>query len=219
LGVTYIMAYAVPMATTDDGLRERKKRQTRESISATATELFARRGFEHTTIAEVAREAGVAKMTVTNYFALKEDLVFDRRAEIVDRLASAVRTRDTRRSLLDAVRDAFDRGLDERDPTFGFLGPRFAEMVGASPALLASERSMLDAQEQALADELARGPGDVEMALAAAALASVFRVLYYEGRRRMLAGESTDETVAALRRLADEGFDRLTAALPPALVS
>ena len=92
-------------------------------------------------------------------------------------------------------------------------------MVGASAALIASERSMLTAQEQALAAELARGPGDVEMELAAAAMASVFRVLYYEGRRRMLAGESTDETVVALRRLAGDAFDRLAAALPPALVS
>lgn len=210
------------MATTEDGLRERKKRQTRAAISATATELFARQGFEQTTIAEVAREAGVAKMTVTNYFALKEDLVFDRRAEIVARLAAAVRTRETgpsARPVLDAIRVTFDHGLDDRDPTYGFLGPRFAEMVRDSPALTASERSMLNAQEQALAAELARGPGDVEMELAAAALASVFRVLYYEGRRRMLDGEPTDETVAALRRLAQDGFDRIAAALPPALVS
>jgi AcrR family transcriptional regulator len=207
------------MAMTEGGLRERKKRQTRDAISATATELFARQGFEQTTIADVAREAGVAKMTVTNYFALKEDLVFDLRAEIVDRLAAAVRTRAPDRSVLDAIRAAFDRGLDDRDPTFGFLGPRFAEMVGSSPALIASERSMLNEQEQVLSAELARGPGDVEMELAAAALASVFRVLYYEGRRRMLDGEPTDKTVAALRRLAREAFDRVAAALPPALLS
>jgi AcrR family transcriptional regulator len=216
------MLYGVPMATTSDGLRERKKRQTRDAISQSATELFARQGFERTTIADVAREAGVAKMTVTNYFALKEDLVFDLRAEIVDRLAAAVRTRDVAqpaRSVLDAIRAAFNQGLDDRDPTFGFVGPRFAEMVRLSPALIASERSMLNEQEQALAAELARGPGDVEMELAAAALASVFRVLYYEGRRRMLDGEPTDETVAALRQLAADGFDRVAAALPPALVS
>jgi hypothetical protein len=109
--------------------------------------------------------------------------------------------------------------LDERDPTYGFLGPRFAEMVRSSPALIASERSMFSDQERALGAELARGPGDVETELAAAALASVFRVLYYEGRRRMLDGEPTEATVAALRRLASDWFDRLAAALPPALVS
>ena len=93
------------MATTDGGLRERKKRQTRDAISRTATELFARQGFEQTTIADVAREAGVAKMTVTNYFALKEDLVFDLRAEIVDRLAAAVRTREAAHPPVRARRD------------------------------------------------------------------------------------------------------------------
>ena len=102
-----------------------------------------------------------------------------------------------------------EQGLRERNPTFGFIGPRFAEMVLASPALLASERSMFDAQEQALASALSSGPGDVEAELAAAALASVFRVLYYEGRRRMLRGEATDATARALGRLGAEGLDRI----------
>src|ERR1700759_1443428 len=119
---------------TSEGLRARKKRETREAISASATALFARRGFEATTISDVAREAGVSKMTVTNYFALKEDLVFDRRAEIVARLATAVRARGER-SVLQSLRDVRRRGLTERNPTFGFIGPRFAEMVLASPAL------------------------------------------------------------------------------------
>src|ERR1700744_2613559 len=88
----------------EEGLRERKKRETRAAISASATALFARQGFEATTISDVAGEAGVAKMTVTNYFALKEDLVFDRRAEIVDRLAVAVRTREPASPVLAAIR-------------------------------------------------------------------------------------------------------------------
>ena len=207
------------VGTTDEGLRERKKRETRAAISASATALFARQGFEATTISDVAREAGVAKMTVTNYFALKEDLVFDRRAEIVERLAAAVRGRGDGCSVLDAVREALERGLRERNPTFGFIGRRFAELVLASPALVASERSMFDEQERALAAELSAGPGDVESELAAAALAAVFRLLYYEGRRRMLAGEPTDATVAALGRLGREAFDRLADALPASLLS
>src|ERR1700761_716078 len=172
LCVTYVMGRIddVTPTVTAEGLRARKKRETREAISASATALFARRGFDSTTISDVAREAGVSKMTVTNYFALKEDLVFDRRAEIVARLAGAVRDRGDR-SVLQALHDVLEQGLRERNPTFGFIGPRFAEMVLASPALLASERSMSDAQEQALASALSSGPGDVEAELAAAALA------------------------------------------------
>ena len=60
------------------GLRERKKRQTRQEISDIATALFARHGFDAVTISQVAEAAGVAKMTVTNYFPRKEDLEIGR---------------------------------------------------------------------------------------------------------------------------------------------
>src|ERR1700761_3450151 len=87
------MIERVATTATTEGLRARKKRGPGGAISASAPPLFPRRGFEATTLSDVAREAGVSKMTVTNYFALKEDLVFDRRDEIVDRLAAAVRDR------------------------------------------------------------------------------------------------------------------------------
>ena len=63
---------------TGMGLRERKKAQTRRLIADTAWRLFADRGFERVTVAEVAREAEVAVATVFNYFPTKEDLFFFR---------------------------------------------------------------------------------------------------------------------------------------------
>ena len=63
---------------TEMGLRERKKAQTRQLIADTAWRLFADRGFERVTVAEVAREAQVAVATVFNYFPTKEDLFFFR---------------------------------------------------------------------------------------------------------------------------------------------
>jgi AcrR family transcriptional regulator len=56
------------------GLRERKKRQTRQLIADTARRLFAERSFEDVTVAEVAGAADVAEATVFNYFPTKEDL-------------------------------------------------------------------------------------------------------------------------------------------------
>ena len=64
-----------------EGLRAQKKHETRKTISDVATRLFIRDGFEDVTIAEIAAEARVAKMTVTNHFPRKEDLVFDIRAD------------------------------------------------------------------------------------------------------------------------------------------
>jgi AcrR family transcriptional regulator len=51
-----------------EGLRERKKRQTRDSIALAAMELFQARGFDDVTVAEVAHAAGVSDKTVFNHF-------------------------------------------------------------------------------------------------------------------------------------------------------
>lgn len=85
------------MWTMAEGLRERKKRETRQRISDIATGLFLERGFMDVTIADVAEAADVSVNTVYNYFATKEDLFLDRSKGVVDRLARWVRGRDSRR--------------------------------------------------------------------------------------------------------------------------
>lgn len=57
------------------GRRERKKLETRRRIFRSAFELFASKGFEETTVEEIARRADVAKGTVFNYFASKRALL------------------------------------------------------------------------------------------------------------------------------------------------
>ena len=63
-------------------LRERKKRETRARIADTALRLFKERGFDQTTVADVAAAADVSVKTVFNYYPAKEDLFFDRADEI-----------------------------------------------------------------------------------------------------------------------------------------
>src|SRR4051795_10815831 len=81
------------MGMATDGLRERKKQATREAIHATALRLFAERGFDAVTVAEVARAADVSEKTVFNHFATKEDLVFAHTAEHVEARLEAIRLR------------------------------------------------------------------------------------------------------------------------------
>src|SRR3954470_16627148 len=84
------------------GLRERKKEQTRRLIAESARRLFADRGFEQVTIAEVAQEADVAVQTVFNYFPTKEDLVYWRLSSFEAELLDSVRSREPGRSALEA---------------------------------------------------------------------------------------------------------------------
>src|SRR4029450_4317992 len=76
----------------DMGLRERKKEQTRQLIAQTAWRLFADRGFDGVTVAEVARQAEVAVATVFNYFPTKEDLFYERLEAFEARLMEAAAT-------------------------------------------------------------------------------------------------------------------------------
>ncbi|WP_068061313.1 TetR family transcriptional regulator [Nocardia xishanensis] len=197
----------------EQGLRARKKQQTRENISHQATLLFLERGFDKVTIAEVAAAADVAKMTVTNYFPRKEDLALDLGEVFVDQLARIVREREPGESALAALRRAYLAAAADRDPVVGFSGPEFARMIAESPALTARLREFHDDREAALASTLAAetgaAPDDITPRVAAAQLGGVHRVLFEETVRRTLAGESNDEIAGALTEYIRVAFDAL----------
>jgi AcrR family transcriptional regulator len=90
--------------TAEGSLRERKKRELRRLLAEVATGLFAERGFDAVTVADIAAAANVSTKTVFNHFATKEDLVLDGREEIEAELVSAVRERAPDESILAAVR-------------------------------------------------------------------------------------------------------------------
>lgn len=57
-------------------LRERRRNATQADLVATALELFTERGFDATTVDDVADAAGVSRRTLYRYFPRKDDLVF-----------------------------------------------------------------------------------------------------------------------------------------------
>lgn len=201
-------------------LRERRKQQTRRAISDVATELFVARGFDEVTIAQVADAAGVAKMTVTNYFPRKEDLVFDRAEGIIRSLAGVAAARAPGESLLAAIRRDYAERVARADVTLGLSSPAFARMIEDSPVLASRGLDMSYQRERALGDAIAAEAGvdDPQQRLVAALLSSVHRVLYAEGSRRSLAGQPRDEICAALGTAATRAFDLLEPSLGGYLV-
>ena len=209
--------------TPELGLRARKKQRTRELIAETARRLFAERGFEAVTVAEIARAAEVAEKTVFNYFPTKEDLFYSRLEAFEAEILAAIRDREPGESAL----AAFGRFLGAPRGVFalGDADPAAAteqlhtvtRVVTSSPALLARERQVLadytDSLAALLAEETGASPHDAEPLVAAHALIGLHRSLIELVRRHALAGADAPTVAAALRTEVDRAIARLEAGL------
>jgi AcrR family transcriptional regulator len=88
------------------GVRECKKERTRDDLASAAIALFSSRGYEQTTVEDIAAEAGVSPRTFFRYFRTKEDVVVgllqSGAVDLQDELAS----RPADEPLADALRAA-----------------------------------------------------------------------------------------------------------------
>ncbi|MGB0097831.1 MAG: TetR family transcriptional regulator [Solirubrobacteraceae bacterium] len=201
------------------GLRERKKQRTRQLLTDTARRLFAERGFEQVSVAEIAREAEVSEATVFNYFPTKEDLVYSAFEAFEDQLLAAIRSRPQGQSVLEAFGEFIlqPRGfLAEPDEAVGEQMAALTRTIAASPALQAREQQVLarytDALASLIAEETSAPPGDLRSYAAASALIGVHRALINYVRqcvesglpdRRRLARDIRSRGRVALDLLAD----------------
>jgi|SRR5579862_4308742 len=201
------------------GLRELKKEQTRQLIADTAWRLFADRGFDQVSVAEVAREAQVAEATVYNYFGSKEDLFYLRLEMFVTRLAEAVATRPPGEPALAAFRRALlaEGGLLVRveagDARALDQLRTVNQLITGSAALLAREQQALNQATSVLAGVLAAdtqaAPGDLRPQIAAHALIGVHRTLLDQVRSRVLDGGNLAGLAAEIRKLTASAFEFL----------
>ena len=204
------------MTSTQTGLRERKKEQTRQLIASTARRLFSERGFDAVTVAEIARAADVAEKTVFNYFPTKEDLFYSRLEAFEEELLEAVRGRAPGESAIAAFRTFVmrQRGVfDLRDDEATEQLRTITRVITGSPALLAREREVMgrytDALAALLAEETGARAGAVEPQAVAAALIGVHRSLIDYVRHRTLDGADAPLIGREVRREARHAFARL----------
>jgi AcrR family transcriptional regulator len=177
-----------------EGLRERKKRQTRQHISDVATGLFLERGFDAVTIAEIAAAADVSVNTVYNYFEAKEDLFLDRSKGMTERLSRYVRARDPGESAAMAVFRELRELVEGVSPTIGLaVGyDRFMRVVDDSHTLRSRlwyiQQEVLVNLERTLREETGAEDADTLPTLVAGQLAWVHGTLMAWIGRAMIAG-------------------------------
>jgi AcrR family transcriptional regulator len=194
-------------------LRQRKKDDTRRMISVVASGLFAQRGFDAVTVSDIAAAAGVAKMTVFNYFARKEELYFDRNEEARGLLGRVLEGRREGEAVLDLLQRAVHQLAREGHVFVKFSRSvsTFWRTVEASDALRAYVREMRADADAALAEVLAGEGGaravDASARLLAGILVTGWLMAYGEAIRRQRAGESAEAASRAFLALVDRGFD------------
>ncbi|MEU8141548.1 TetR/AcrR family transcriptional regulator [Nonomuraea sp. NPDC048901] len=211
-----------------EGRRDRKKRQTRERIQASALELFTSHGYRNTTIAAIAEHADVATRTVTLHFATKEDLLFADDPFAAASLAARLDTRPG--AALDGVgewmRDTM-HALDERDADQGrkpgetwSLRIKRATLIAEDEDLRARARASYYELERLIAAAVGKDVGLPSDALAprltAYTVVGGLRELYmtHEARHCDTATEALLPLVDRVLDVARTGLAKLTAGEP-----
>jgi AcrR family transcriptional regulator len=175
-------------AVPGEGLRERKKRLTRQLISDTATMMFLDRGFEEVRVTEVAAACNVSEQTVYNYFPTKESLVLDREVEMTAALRRVLGPGGALMSPVDAAVGLITAELNElwdqdRDQPLDLgLIHRFLALLERTPALRAAQHDMMERLAQVAAQAMAAragvDPHDPEPQIAAEAILSLWKIQF-----------------------------------------
>lgn len=198
-----------PETSTAEGLRERKKRQTRQQLTDTATEMFLERGFDNVRVTEIAQACGVSEKTVYNYFPTKESLIMDQ----PDSALAALRTglADPTATPIDAVLHilaaelgaliAWLKAVPDRAEAVGRYR-RFGTLIQTTPALRTYQRDMTDQLTDVAAGILAQRAGlpatDPEPRIAATALIGLWQVQFHSIGRHLTSARTPARVQAAV---------------------
>jgi AcrR family transcriptional regulator len=135
------------------GLRERKLQATRERLARAAMALFLERGFEATTIDDIAAAADVSRRSFFHYFASKEDVVTAWQEGAAAALVAEVVGRPAGESMLTAAENAIAAALKRIDPA---EAAAMSRLKRDNPALRARDQLKYEKLERALAEGLSQ---------------------------------------------------------------
>jgi AcrR family transcriptional regulator len=199
--------------------RSRKRLATRQAISVAATRLFVERGFDQVTVDEISTAADVGRMTVFNHFPRKEDMFFDRDAEIREVLLEALRRRDPSVAPIETLRLLAHRLVAEESPfvEFSARSQGFVKTIEDSETLKARARAIRDEIAQLIAGALSecvrREASDPDAVMAANLLLATWTVALIQAHRTFRQSRGTKEANAAFLAIVDKGTVGVRAAM------
>lgn len=139
------------------GLRERTRRAVRAELADIALGLFAERGFDQTTVDEIAGAAGLTKRSFFRYFPAKEDAVFGGIDVTGEQVVEGIRARPTDedpwQSLHQVLRQ-WQQQIHASEQAFTSL-----RLIESTPSLRASLHQKRAQWRQQVSDALRDRPG------------------------------------------------------------
>lgn len=155
-------------------LRDRKRERTRLAIVNAATTLFAERGYDETTVADIAAEAEIGSRTFFSYFASKEELLFPESDARVAATVDAIARRRPDDRPADVLLRALRNVGDSSDDMVGPLATLRTRMIQTVPAVRRRAlQTQMDAQREIAEHLHAAFPDELDH-VAAAALVGAF---------------------------------------------
>jgi AcrR family transcriptional regulator len=141
----------------NEGLRERKRRETAQRITEAAVRLFIENGYEATTLDAIAAAADISRRTFFHYFKSKDDILLSMQGGGAEALAATLCEEPTDQRPLDALRNAMIR-IAEQYPADEMIA--IDRLMRSSAAVQARKQATYVQNEQGLFEVLReRWPG------------------------------------------------------------
>lgn len=190
-------------------LRDNKKTRTREALRSAALRLFREKGFDRTTVDEIAVAAGVSRTTFFRYYPSKEDVVFDRGREVGEVFRRWIAERPRQENPFEAFEGALlALARETRDTAMARESLEMEELFERNPALRKRQaehrHEQIELVAQALAERDGRGV-EAEHRLAAGmgvVVADLVRDEWHESRGTADVEALLEEHFATMRALA-----------------
>jgi AcrR family transcriptional regulator len=140
-------------ADRPEGLRERKRRQTRQRIAEAALRLFLEKGFDETTLDEIAIAADISRRTVFHYFDSKDAILLAWQSGTEEIFRASLANASSDRAPIDVVRDALLTMVSRYETREAIAIDR---LLRSTEALRARKQANYKRQEEALFAALAQ---------------------------------------------------------------
>ena len=143
------------MSEKQPGLRERTRRAVQKEITDAANALFVEKGYEATTIDDIAAAVGMSQRSVFRYFPTKEEIVVGKFDFVADEMLEALRARPAGEPVWESLRRVFDLLVPFVDaPGKHEVAEPMQRIVFDTPGLLASYLQKLQLMQDAVVTAL-----------------------------------------------------------------